>query len=94
VIPTCLVGGVLLWRHKALGYVAGAGLVLQYSLLFIGLLPVMVFPALHSASTIDGAGIALMIACGSICLVLLALFVRGALSDRSPRSIPGGDVRP
>jgi hypothetical protein len=93
VIPTCLIGGVLLWRRKALGYVAGAGLLLQYGLLFFGLLPVMVFPALYNASAIDGVGIALMLVCGSICLVLLALFVRSAMSDRSPRSIPDGDVR-
>jgi hypothetical protein len=93
VVPTCLVGGVLLWRRKVLGYVAGAGLLLQYGLLFIGLLPVMVFPALYNASAIDGIGIALMFVFGSICLVLLALFVRSAMSDRSPRSIPDGDVR-
>jgi hypothetical protein len=94
VIPTCLIGGFLLWRREALGYVAGAALLLQYSLLFIGLVPVMVFPALYDASAIDGAGIALMLVCGSICLVLLALFVRGAMSDRSPRFVPEGDVRP
>jgi hypothetical protein len=93
VVPTCLVGGVLLWRRKALGYVAGAGLLLQYGLLFFALLPVMVFPALYNASAIDGVGIALMLVCGSICLLLLALFVRSAMSDRSPRSIPDGDVR-
>jgi hypothetical protein len=83
VIPTCLIGGYLLWRRQALGYVAGAALLLQYSLLFFGLLPVMVFPALRDGSPIDGAGIAMMLVFGSVCLVLLALFVRAARSDRS-----------
>ena len=94
VIPTCLIGGYLLWRRKAFGYVAGAALLLNYSLLFFGLIPVMVFPALHDGSAIDGAGIAMMLAFGLICSVLLALFVRGAKSDRSPSSVPEGDVRP
>jgi hypothetical protein len=91
VIPTCLVGGVLLWRRKALGYVAGVGLLLQYSLLFIGLAVVLAYPAFHDARAIDISGVVTMVACGLICLVLLALFVRGIMSGRSPRPISEGD---
>jgi hypothetical protein len=81
--PACLTGGVLLFQRRALGYVGGAGLLLAYSMLFIGLIPVMVFPALYSGSPIDGVGIALMLGAGLICLALLVPFVRGATSGET-----------
>jgi len=79
--PACLIGGVLLFRRQPLGYVGGAGLLLAYAMLFIGLLPAMVFPALYNGSRIDGVGIALMLGAGLICLALLAPFVRAAASN-------------
>ena len=38
IIPALLVGGVLLWRRQAWGYVLGAGLLFLMSMLFVGLL--------------------------------------------------------
>jgi hypothetical protein len=81
--PALLVGGVLLWRRKALGYVAGAGLLLQYGVLAVGLIPVMVFQALTTASPIDVAGIVVVLVMVAICFIPFAFFVRGAASDRS-----------
>ena len=78
--PAWLVGGFLLWRREALGYMAGAGLLLLYSLLFIGLITVMVFQGLFSASPIDVAGIVVMLVMGLICFIPFALFVRGVRS--------------
>ena len=83
VIPTCLAAGILLWRHKALGYVAGAGVLLQYSLLFFGLVAVLAFPALYDGSLVAVGDIMSMLACGLLCAILLALFVRGAAPDRA-----------
>jgi hypothetical protein len=91
VIPTCLIGGVLLWRRKALGYVAGAGLLLQYSMLFIGLAVVLAYPAFYDGRPVDVSGVATMLVCGLICLVLLTLFVRGIVPGRGPRPISEGD---
>jgi hypothetical protein len=76
IAPVCLTGGILLLQRKALGYVGGTGLLLAYSMLFIGLLPVMVFPALYNASPIDWVGIVMMLVAGLICLMLLARFAR------------------
>jgi hypothetical protein len=81
--PALLAGGVLLWRRKALGYVAGAGLLLQYGVLAVGLIPVMVFQALYTASPIDVAGIVVVLVMVAICFIPFAFFVRGAASDRS-----------
>ncbi|MDY6878572.1 MAG: hypothetical protein SWK90_20530 [Chloroflexota bacterium] len=93
VVPTCLVGGFLLWRREALGYVAGAGLLLQYSLLLIGLAVVLAFPAVYNASPVDVGGVVTMLAAGLICSVLLVLFVRGATSHRNLQVTPEGEGR-
>jgi hypothetical protein len=52
-------------------------------MLFIGLLPVMVFPALYDGSPIDGVGIALMLGAGLICVALLVPFLRAAASNET-----------
>lgn len=93
VIPTCLIGGFLLWRRKPLGYIAGAGLLLLYSLLFIGVAAVLAFPAIYDASPVDVGGVVTMLAAGLICSFLLVRFVRGATSRRNSQISPEGDVR-
>jgi hypothetical protein len=77
VIPTSLAGGILLWRRRALGYVAAAGLLLQYDLLFAGLIPVMAFPAFYTAAPVDVTGILFILVMAVICFVPLAFFGRG-----------------
>ncbi|MCP4544505.1 MAG: hypothetical protein GY832_45930 [Chloroflexi bacterium] len=77
IVPACLVGGFLLWRREALGYVAGAGLFLLYSMLFIGLVPIMMFQARYSALPVDVVGIVMMLLMGMICFIPFGLFVRG-----------------
>jgi len=84
--PMWLVGGILLCRRKALGYVAGAGLLLLGSMLFVGLGFVVMFPAIYAGSPIDVAGVVLMLVMGLICFVPFVLFVRGAASERDPSS--------
>jgi len=82
--PAWLVGGFLLWRREALGYVAGAGLLLLGSTLFIGVVPIIVFEALYTASPIDVGAIVQMLVVGMVCFVPFGLFVRGIVkSDRS-----------
>jgi hypothetical protein len=85
IAPACLVGGILLWQRKALGYTAGMGLLLAYGLLFLGLVPAMVFPALYDGSPVDIVGLALMAVLGAASLALWALFVRGAARPVSAR---------
>jgi hypothetical protein len=46
-------------------------------LLFAGVSLVMVFQALYSGSPLDMAGIVFMLAMAAICLIPLALYVRG-----------------
>ena len=77
VAPAWLIGGLLLWQRKALGYVAGAGLLLVGSMLFVGIIFVMAFPAVYTASPVDLTGIIFVLVMGLICFVPFALFVRG-----------------
>ena len=72
-----VIGGVLLWRRQALGYVGGTGLLFQASMLFIGLMFIML---LQSVST-DGSTLfidfIIILVMGLICFTPCALFVRG-----------------
>jgi hypothetical protein len=80
--PAWLVGGLLLWQRKALGYVAGAGLLLLGSLLFLGVILTLAFPAFYSAAPVDGTAIVFILVMGLICFVPLALYVRGIAKSR------------
>jgi hypothetical protein len=82
-IPMLLVGGTLLWRHEALGYIAGAGLLLGYGVLALSVIPFMVLQARSTASPIDVAGIVVVLVMAALCFIPFAFFVRGAASDRS-----------
>jgi hypothetical protein len=83
-IPLLLVSGILLWRRQALGYVAGAGLLLAYGVLALSLIPFFVLQARHTASPVDVAGIVAVLVMAALCFVPFAFFARGAGSARSP----------
>jgi hypothetical protein len=82
-IPLLLVSGILLWRREALGYVAGAGLLLGYGVLALSLIPFFVLQARYTTSPVDVAGIVAVLVMAALCLVPFAFFVRGAGSARS-----------
>jgi hypothetical protein len=82
IIPALVVGGVQLWRRQPLGYVTGAGLLFQASMLFIGLLAFFILqPVLTAApfALTDTIVIALM---SLIILIPFGLFLRGVVSRR------------
>ncbi len=77
--PAWVIGGILLWKRKELGYVAGLGLLFQGSMLFIGLIIFLLLqPILTGASfaILDVIVIAVM---GLICFIPFALFARGVV---------------
>jgi hypothetical protein len=76
-IPACLVGGLLLWQRAPLGYVAGAGLLLVYSVLLIGPVPVLAVQAFHDGAPFPADDVLFLVAIASICIVPLGLFLRG-----------------
>ena len=81
-VPVLLVGGIQLWQRKALGYVAGAGLLLGYGVLALSVIPFFVLQARYTASPIDVAGIVVVLVMAALCFIPFSFFVRGAASDQ------------
>ena len=72
-----IIGGVLLWRREPLGYVVGAGLLFQASMLFVGLLVYLALQPVLTATPFpltDFVAISMM---GLIVFVPFGLFIRG-----------------
>ncbi len=87
-VPAVLVGGVLLWRRRPLGYVAGAGLLLQFGLTPAALAAIMVLKPWLTAAPIDAGTIAGVLVFTAVPFAPPAFFVRGAAGPR-PNAAPG-----
>ena len=86
ITPTWVIGGVLLWRRKALGYVTGLGLLFQASMLFIGLIFILIILPLMTTAQFALVDVLVVFVMGLVCFIPLALFVRGTASKRNPES--------
>ncbi|MCG3218532.1 MAG: hypothetical protein KAR35_05980 [Candidatus Heimdallarchaeota archaeon] len=76
VIPPMIVGSILLIKQKNLGYVAGTGLFLVYSMLFLGVIPIMIYQAVSESVAIDWIGIIIVFVSGFVCFLPLAKFIK------------------
>lgn len=85
ITPSWVIGGFLLWRRKAFGYVIGLGLLFQGSMLFIALIVFLLLQPLLTAAPFALADTLVILVMGLICFVPLALFVRGAMAK--PRAL-------
>ena len=74
-----IAGGVWLWRRQALGYAAGAGLLFQASMLFIGLLVFFLLQPFLTATAFPMQDFGVIFVMGLVCFVPFALFIRGIL---------------
>ena len=86
ITPAWVIGGVLLWRREALGYVTGLGLLFQASMLFIGLIFVLILRPFITAAQFVLSDVLVIFVMGMVCFIPFALFVRGAASKRTPSS--------
>lgn len=76
VIPAWIIGGVLLWQRHPLGYVVGAGLLFQASMLFIALLAFFMVQPFLVGGPFPLADFVVVLVMGLICFVPFGLFVR------------------
>ncbi|MGD9030733.1 MAG: hypothetical protein PVG25_13080 [Anaerolineae bacterium] len=83
--PALIVGGLLLWRREPLGYVAGTGLLFQASMLFIGLITILLLLPLLTAVPFRPVDTIVVFAMGLVCFVPFALFLRGVATRGSPK---------
>ena len=82
VTPAWVIGGVLLWRRADLGYVVGAGLLFQSSMLFVGLIGLLFLQPVLTTSSLPVRSIIETAILGMICFVPFGLFIRGILAKR------------
>jgi hypothetical protein len=88
ITPAWVIGGILLWQHKELGYVTGLGLLFQASMLFIALIIFLLLQPILTKTRFALADIILILIMGLICFVPFALFVRSVLSKSKVTSSP------
>jgi len=81
--PALVIGGVLLWRRRAFGYVTGLGLLFQASMLFVGLIIALLVQPFLTTAPFVLADVVVVLILGLICFVPFALFVRGVASGHT-----------
>ena len=84
ITPAWVIGGILLWRRQALGYVTGLGLLFQASMLFIALIIFLLLQPFLTTAPFVLVDVVVIFVMGLICFVPFALFVRGMVSKRNP----------
>jgi len=77
VAPAWIVGGILLWQRKSLGYVSGVGLLFQGSMLFVGLIVIILLQPFLTGVPVAWVDVIVLVLMGSVCSVPFGLFVRG-----------------
>lgn len=85
IAPAVIIGGVLLWRKKALGYVSGLGLLFQSSMLFIGLIFFLLLQPLLTNAVFALIDVVVVFIMGLICFIPFALFVRGVIAHENSK---------
>jgi hypothetical protein len=75
--PFWILGGLCLWRKRPLGYVSGAGLLFQASMLFIGLLVFFILQPFVAGVSFPLVDFIVVLAMGLIVFVPFGLFLRG-----------------
>lgn len=83
IAPAWIVCGGLLWQRRAFGYVAGLGLLFQASMLFIGLIIVLLLQPLMTAAPFSLVDVVVTFVMGMVCFIPFALFIRGVVSNRN-----------
>lgn len=78
--PAWIIGGALLWRREALGYVLGLGLLFVLSMLFIGLIAFMLLQPVLTEAPFVLIDVVVVFIMGLVCFIPCALFVRGVVS--------------
>ncbi|MCX7594601.1 MAG: hypothetical protein N2235_12725 [Fischerella sp.] len=83
IAPAWVIGGILLWRRKEFGYVAGLGLLFQASMLFIALIIFLLLQPFLTTAPFAITDVMVVFTMGLICFVPFALFVRGVVAKRT-----------
>jgi hypothetical protein len=80
ITPAWIIVGILLWRRKETGYMAGLGMLFQGSMLFIALIAFLLLQPFLTATPFAIADVAVIFTMGLLCFIPFALFVRGVVA--------------
>lgn len=78
-----IVGGALLLRRMPLGYTSGLGLLFAASMLFIGLIMILLLQPVLTDALFVLTDVIVVFVMGLICFIPFGLFVRGVLSTEN-----------
>jgi hypothetical protein len=81
--PFLVIGGILLWRQKAFGYVSALGLLFQTSMLFIGLIMFLIIEPFLTTTPFPLVDVIVVSIMGLICFIPLILFIRGVITKEN-----------
>jgi len=81
--PALLITGLLMIRRKMFGYMAGTGVLLLMTVLFVGLIPVMIIEAALSGTAVKIPDLLIIAVSSLICVIPLSLFIKGILKVTS-----------
>jgi hypothetical protein len=81
--PAWVICGILLWRRNAFGYVAGLGLLFQASMLFIGLIIIVLLLPFITNAPFALVDVVVILIMGLVCFIPFGLFARGVVSVQS-----------
>ena len=84
--PALIIGGILLWRKKALGYVSGTGFLFQLSMLFVGLIIFMILQPVITRADFILMDVIVVFIMGLVCFIPFGLFIRGVMSATRQQS--------
>ncbi len=76
-----IIGGTLLWQKKALGYLLGSGLILQASMLFVGLLIYFILQPIIANIPFPFVDFIVIFFFGWVCYIPFGLLVRGIITQ-------------
>ena len=77
--PIWVIGGLALWRRRPFGYGVGAGLLFQGSMLFVGLIVVLLMQPIVGGGPLAVVDILIVFVMGFICFIPFVLFVWGII---------------
>ena len=80
ITPAWIIGGMLLLKRKALGYVVGLGLLFQGGLLFVALIVFLLLQPFLTSAPFAIGDILVISAMSLICFVPFGLFLRGVIA--------------
>jgi len=92
ITPAWIIVGILLWRRKELGYVAGLGMLFQGSMLFIALIIFFLLRPFLTNVPFAVADLAVVFIMGLVCFIPFTLFARGVTGQERQEGSKYGSI--